>query len=132
MALNLRSWSTQVLKQDNEAVIKIVRNKYSIKLRHCGRVHRVNIASVAEVINDESHLVKLEYCNTQVQLSDQDLTASSLVTGFGANVCSHFRRDVGNSFRFEIAFATLLQCLKLKLGHMMGLRGGLLNTTYSV
>ena len=59
-----------VLKQDNEAVIKIVRNKYSIKRRHCGRVHRVNIASVAEVINDESHLVKLEYCNTQVQLAN--------------------------------------------------------------
>ena len=59
-----------VLKQDNEAVIKIVRNKYSVKLRHCGRVHRVNIASVAEVINDESHLVRLEYCNTQVQLAN--------------------------------------------------------------
>ena len=59
-----------VLKQDNEAVIKIVRNKCSVKLRHCGRVHRVNIASVSEVINDDSHMIKLEYCNTQVQLAN--------------------------------------------------------------
>ena len=59
-----------ILKQDNEAVIKIVRNKYSVKLRHCGRVHRVNIASISEVINDDSHMIKLEYCNTQVQLAN--------------------------------------------------------------
>ena len=41
-----------VLKQDNEAVIEIIRNKYSAKLRRCGRIHRVNIASIAELIEE--------------------------------------------------------------------------------
>ena len=31
------------LEQDNEAVIRIIRNKFSVRLRHCNRVHRVNI-----------------------------------------------------------------------------------------
>ena len=33
-------------QQDNQAVIKIIGNQYSVQLQHCGRVHRVNIASV--------------------------------------------------------------------------------------
>ena len=37
-------------QQDNQAVIKIVGNQYSVKLRHCGRSHRVNIASVSSVM----------------------------------------------------------------------------------
>ena len=61
-----------VLKQDNEdeAVIKIIRNKYSVKLRHCGRVHRVNIASIAELIEEQDQGINLEYCNTNLQLAN--------------------------------------------------------------
>ena len=59
-----------VLKQDNEAVIKIIRNKYSVKLRHCGRVHRVNIASIAELIEEQDQGINLEYCNTHLQLAN--------------------------------------------------------------
>lgn len=32
------------LEQDNEAVIKIIQNRYSARLIHCNRVHRVNVA----------------------------------------------------------------------------------------
>ena len=58
-----------ILKQDNEAVIKIVRNKYSAKFRHCGRVHRVNITSVSELVEEQDQGISLEYCNTLLQLA---------------------------------------------------------------
>ena len=55
--------------QDNEAVIKIIQNKYSAKLRHCNRVHRVNIASICATL-DEDESVLLEYCQTNLQLAN--------------------------------------------------------------
>ena len=57
-------------EQDNQAVIKIVENKYSVKLRHCGRVHRVNIASVSELLEDTEHQISLRYCHTQLQIAN--------------------------------------------------------------
>ena len=57
-------------EQDNQAVIKIVENKYSVKLRHCGRVHRVNIASVSELLEDTEHLISLRYCQTHHQIAN--------------------------------------------------------------
>lgn len=57
-------------QQDNQAVIKIVGNQYSVKLRHCGRMHRVNIASVSALMTEEEQQVSLSYCNTQDQLAN--------------------------------------------------------------
>ena len=41
-----------------------------MKLRHCGRVHGVNIASVAEVIDDDAQSISIGYCNTHLQLAN--------------------------------------------------------------
>ena len=55
------------LEQDNEAVIKIIQNRYSARLRHCNRVHRVNIASICETLEKES---ELRYCKSDQQLAN--------------------------------------------------------------
>lgn len=57
-------------QQDNQAVIKIIGNEFSVKLRHCGRVHKVNVASVSEIMKDTSRQIYFEYCNTHVQLAN--------------------------------------------------------------
>ena len=56
-----------VLLQDNETVLKVLSNgySYSSKLRHMSRVHRVNIASMAEVLERE------DYTATYVQSKQQ-------------------------------------------------------------
>lgn len=59
-----------ILKQDNEADIKIVCNRYSVKLRHCGRVHRVTVPSVSSLVDETDQCISLEYCNTQLQLAN--------------------------------------------------------------
>ena len=56
-------------EQDNEAVIRIIQNKYSVKLRHCNRVHRVNIASISDLLEKEESL-DLRYCHTRQQLAN--------------------------------------------------------------
>jgi hypothetical protein len=56
-------------EQDNEAVIRIIQNKYSVKLRHCNRVHRVNIASISDLLEKEDSLA-LRYCHTKHQLAN--------------------------------------------------------------
>ena len=56
-------------EQDNEAAIKIIQNKYSVKLRHCNRVHRVNIASISDLFEKEDSL-ELRYCHTKQQLAN--------------------------------------------------------------
>ena len=40
--------------QDNSAVLQVLEAGYSARLRHCGRVHKVNIAAVSEALQDES------------------------------------------------------------------------------
>jgi len=57
------------LEQDNEAVIRIVQNKSSVKLRHCNRVHRVNIASISDLLEKEDSL-DFRYCHTKQQLAN--------------------------------------------------------------
>ena len=54
------------LEQDNDAVLKIISNKYSVKLRHCNRVHRVNIASICETLEKENTL-ELRHCKSEFQ-----------------------------------------------------------------
>ena len=58
-----------MLEQDNEAVIKIIQNRYSAKLRHCNRVHKVNIASICEILESEKSL-KLTYCKSTEQIAN--------------------------------------------------------------
>ena len=57
------------LEQDNEAVIRILQSGYSVKLRHCNRVHRVNIASICDLLEKEEKL-DLRYCHTKLQLAN--------------------------------------------------------------
>jgi hypothetical protein len=40
--------------QDNCAVLQVLKAGYSAKLRHTGRVDKVNVASIAEALEDES------------------------------------------------------------------------------
>ena len=54
-----------VFHQDNEAVLKILRNKYSAKLRHMNRVHKVNVASLCEILEQDD--VTAIYCPTAEQ-----------------------------------------------------------------
>ena len=57
-------------EQDNEAVIKIINNGYSVKMRHWNRVHRVNVASIAEVLEREAATQELRHCTTEDQLAN--------------------------------------------------------------
>ena len=54
--------------QDNEAVIRILASGYSAKLRHSGRVHRINIAAMSEQLASEN--VTAVYCHTQEQIAN--------------------------------------------------------------
>lgn len=46
-------------RQDNEAIVTILQTGYSARLRHMPRVHRINVASVHEVLQwEDQHLVK--------------------------------------------------------------------------
>ena len=51
--------------QDNDAVLKILRNGYSARLRHMNRVHRINVASLCEILDEEN--VTAQYCHTLEQ-----------------------------------------------------------------
>eukprot|EP00435_Cladocopium_sp_Y103_P056347 s1336_g19.t1 len=55
-------------EQDNQAAITVIRSGYGAKLRHLGRVHKVNIQSVNEKL--ENHTFSLEYCETSMQLAN--------------------------------------------------------------
>ena len=51
--------------QDNNAVLQVLRAGYSAKLRHCGRVHKVNVASITEALKEENF--SAEHCSTMLQ-----------------------------------------------------------------
>ena len=51
--------------QDNSAVLQVLKAGYSAKLRHTGRVHKVNVASIAEALEDES--ISASHCITSDQ-----------------------------------------------------------------
>ena len=48
--------------QDNSAVLQVLKAGYSAKLRHTGRVHTVNVASIAEALEDKS--ISASHCVT--------------------------------------------------------------------
>ena len=54
--------------QDNETVLAILKSGYSPKLRHLGRVHRVNVASMAEIFEQEDF--SATYVNSKDQLAN--------------------------------------------------------------
>ena len=56
------------IMEDNEATIKIVRKCGSTKLRHVGRTHQINLASVYEQFQDPN--ITLLYVNTKEQAAD--------------------------------------------------------------
>ena len=56
------------IKEDNQATIKIIRKGYSHKLRHLNRVHKIDISSIKELLDDETFT--LEYINTDEQAAD--------------------------------------------------------------
>lgn len=55
-------------EQDNQAAITVLQSGYSAKLRHAGRVHRVNIASIHDQLVDETFT--LEYCESKQQIAN--------------------------------------------------------------
>ena len=57
-----------VFEQDNEALIKILKAGYSAKLRHMGRVHRINVASMSEVLAGDD--ISCRYCHTKDQIAN--------------------------------------------------------------
>ena len=54
--------------EDNEATIKIIKKCGSAKLRHVGRTHRVNLASVYEQFEDPC--IELQYVKSAEQVAD--------------------------------------------------------------
>ena len=54
-----------VFEQDNQATITILEAGYSAKLRGANRVHRVNIASIHEQL--EQKVLSLDYCMSEDQ-----------------------------------------------------------------
>ena len=57
-----------VFEQDNTAAVTVMTTGYSAKLRHCGRVHRVNVASIHEQL--EQDVFALRYCDTSSQAAN--------------------------------------------------------------
>jgi hypothetical protein len=57
-----------IIKEDNEATIKIIKKGYSSKLRSLSRTHRVNLGALHETINHKD--VRIEYVPTNEQAAD--------------------------------------------------------------
>jgi hypothetical protein len=57
-----------LILEDNQATIKIARKGYSSKLRHVPRTHKVNLGSIAEVLEEDT--VEIEYVPTELQCAD--------------------------------------------------------------
>ncbi|CAE6921679.1 RE1 [Symbiodinium sp. CCMP2592] len=68
VSLLLQQSIPAVFEQDNEALIKILKAGYSAKLRHMGRVHRINVASMAEVLAGDD--ISCRYCHTKDQIAN--------------------------------------------------------------
>ena len=78
-------------RQDNETLLKILVAVYSAKLRHCNRVHRINIASMSEQLAEPR--ISARYCKSEDQVSN-GLTkiiasAQSGLISWSSLVCSH-------------------------------------------
>ena len=57
-----------VIKEDNEATIKIIKKGFSSKLRSLSRTHRVNLGAIHETVQQSD--VLLEYISTDKQAAD--------------------------------------------------------------
>ena len=57
-----------IFHQDNETVLTILKSGYNPKLRHLGRVHRVNVASMTEILEQEKF--SAQYINSKDQLAN--------------------------------------------------------------
>ena len=57
-----------VLREDNQATICVIKNGYSPALRHMPRTHRVSVAWLSELIQEEE--VDVQYCDTNEQAAD--------------------------------------------------------------
>ena len=57
-----------IFEQDNQATITVVKAGYSVKLRGANRVHRVNLASVKELLDEEEF--RINYCSSESQLAN--------------------------------------------------------------
>ena len=56
-------------QQDNQAAITVFQSGYSAKLRHAGRVHRVNVASIHEQL--DQGVFDLDDYETTAQLANR-------------------------------------------------------------
>ena len=66
--------------QDNEATIAVVRNGWSIKLRHVTKTHKIDLASLHDVFKDPLTFL-VHYCPTDQQAAD--VFTKNLETGNG-------------------------------------------------
>ncbi|CAE7856329.1 unnamed protein product [Symbiodinium microadriaticum] len=57
-----------VIHEDNQATILVAKKGYSPKLRHIACTHKVNLGSIAEVLDEDD--VKLHYVETNSQAAD--------------------------------------------------------------
>ena len=62
-----RSMQLEIL-EDNQATIKVVMKGYSPKLRHVSRTHKVDLASIKELLDTEP--ITLDYVVTDEQAAD--------------------------------------------------------------
>ena len=60
---------TLKIHEDNQATILVAKKGFSPKLRHISRTHKVNVASIAEMLQPETG-VEIEYVITTKQAAD--------------------------------------------------------------
>ena len=71
------------LEQDNDAVLKIISNKSSVKLRHCSRVHRVNICETPE----KENTLELRHCKSEFQRGNSLTNTMPMARCLESTVC---------------------------------------------
>ena len=57
-----------IIKEDNQATIKVAKTGYSAKLRNITRHHKVDLGSIAEELENQN--IDIEYCKTEEQCAD--------------------------------------------------------------
>ena len=57
-----------LVREDNQATIKVIRKGYSHKLRHLPRVHKIDLGSIKELL-DDGHF-EIDYVPTDEQAAD--------------------------------------------------------------
>ena len=58
----LRRRMRLIVREDNQATIRIVVKGFSSKLRHISRTHKINLSSLSEQLATEE--IDIEYCDT--------------------------------------------------------------------